>query len=330
MAHAWMVRAGDDNELIETFTVQGFVSIGWKAMGDMSALTDRESFKRAYAVAFPDHSQGKCNVNAGQVFRFMREIKTGDLVLTFDKSTRVYCVGEITSEARYSPAKTPEYPNLRSVDWKFSVKRDDLSPRAKNTLGSTMTVFSLDSCAEEIRSRHGTTGIALPLAPPELEEVIPYAEEVASRAEELIADLMSALDAYDFQALVAGVLRSMGFRTKESDPGRDLGIDIVATSDAFGFVPPKVKVQVKHRTSKSSGPEIRSFVSALDSEDKGIFISTGGFTSDAKTEALRAGGRISLMDRDDFITLMLEHYVKIEPRFQAMVPLVMVWLPAKG
>lgn len=40
-------------------------------------------------------------------------------------------------------------------------------------------------------------------------------------------------------------------------------------------------------------------------------------------------GRISLMERDDFIKLMLEHYVKLEPKFQAMVPLVMVWLPAK-
>ena len=57
--------------------------------------------------------------------------------------------------------------------------------------------------------------------------------------------------------------------------------------------------------------------------------SPGGFTPDARTEALRAGGRINLMDRDEFIELMLEHYEKLEPRFQAAVPLVKLWLPAR-
>lgn len=330
MSHAWMVRAGDDNELVEIFSAKKLVAIGWNAMGDVASLADREGFKRAYAAAYPDHSIRKANTNAGQIYRFYREMSVGDFVLSYDKATRVYKVGEITSDARYSPATIDGYPNIRSVTWKAIVKRDDLSPSAKNTLGSTMTVFTFDSCAEEIRSRMGLPGTLAPVPPSEEEDAAPYAEEVQGRADELISDIVSGLDAYEFQALVAGVLRAMGFRTKESDPGRDRGIDIVATSDAFGFSPPTIKVQVKHRTTKSSGPEIRSFISALNSEDKGIFISSGGFTEDARTEALRAGGRISLMERDDFISLMLERYVKLEPRFQAMVPLVMVWLPAKG
>jgi restriction system protein len=323
-----MVRAGDDNELIEAFMTQGFVSIGWKAMGDMSALADREAFKRAYTEAYPDESRGKINVNAGQVFRFMREMHPGDLVLTYDKSTRVYSVGEISSGARYDPSSGREYPNLRSVNWSYSVKRDDLSPGTRNTLGSTMTVFSLDSCADEIKAHSGDATAPNP-TPGAPEEVIPYSEEVKSRSEELIADLVSALDAYDFQDLVAGVLEAMGFRTRTSDPGRDHGIDIVATKDPLGFEPPRIKVQVKHRNSKQGGPEIRSFFSTLDPGDFGIFVSTGGFTTDAKTEALRTAGRLSLMDRDDFIELMLENYEKMDPGIRALVPLVKVWLPAK-
>jgi len=323
-----MIRAGDDNELIEPFMKQHIVAIGWKAMGDMSALTDRDSFKRAYALAYPDHSQGKLNVNAGQVFRFMREVHPGDLVLTYDKSTRVYSVGEVTSEARYSPSSLKEYPNLRSVNWSYSVRRDDLSPGTRNTLGSTMTVFSLDSCADEIKA-HSGDGTSIAPTPVEPEEVIPYSEEVKSRSEELIADLISALDAYEFQDLVAGVLEAMDFRTKTSDPGRDHGIDIVATKDPLGFEPPRIKVQVKHRNSKQGGPEIRSFFSTLDPGDFGIFVSTGGFTTDAKTEALRTAGRLSLLDRDDFIELMLEYYEKIDPGIRASVPLVKVWLPAR-
>ena len=327
MPNAWMVRAGDDNELVDVFLKKHIVAIGWKALGDATKLKDREDFKRAYALNYPDHSPGKMNVNAGQVYRFVREATIGDLVLTFDKSLREYKMGEITSDAKYDPASLPAYPNIRSVQWLKSIRRDALSTSAKNTLGSILTVFSFNSCAEEINAKvDNKTTTALV----ESEEEAPYSEEVRARAEELIADLVSALDAYDFQHLVGGVLKSMGFRIKESDPGRDSGIDIVAMSDAFGFTPPKIKVQVKHRVSKSSGPDIRSFTSALDPDDKGIFISTGGFTTDAKTEALRAGGRLSLMDRDDFIALMLENYEKMEPTFQAMVPLMKVWLPARS
>jgi len=40
-------------------------------------------------------------------------------------------------------------------------------------------------------------------------------------------------------------------------------------------------------------------------------------------------GKITLMDRDDFIELLLEHYEKMEPRFQAIVPLTKIWLPVE-
>jgi predicted Mrr-cat superfamily restriction endonuclease len=46
-------------------------------------------------------------------------------------------------------------------------------------------------------------------------------------------------------------------------PGRDRGIDILAYPDALGFERSRIKVQVKHRRDKASGPEMRSFLGAL-------------------------------------------------------------------
>ena len=56
---------------------------------------------------------------------------------------------------------------------------------------------------------------------------------------------------------------------------------------------------------------------------------TGGFTNDARPEASQAHAPVTIMDRDEFIELMLEYYERLEPEFQAKVPLRRVWLPAE-
>jgi restriction system protein len=73
----------------------------------------------------------------------------------------------------------------------------------------------------------------------------------------VFADGIAKVDPYDFQDLVAAVLRAMGFRAASHAPGMDRGVDIVAHPDAFGFQGPRIKVQVKHRKGSASGPEMR-------------------------------------------------------------------------
>lgn len=163
----------------------------------------------------------------------------------------------------------------------------------------------------------------------EEEEALPFFEEVKAKADELIADLISRLDPYDFQDLVAGVLRAMGFRAVSTPPGPDRGVDIVAHPDAFGFQRPRIKVQVKHRKGAVGGPEMRSFSGALREGDSGLYISTGGYTNGAVLEAERSRESVTLLDRDDFIRLLIEHYEAIEPEYKARVPLRKVWLPAE-
>jgi len=97
---------------------------------------------------------------------------------------------------------------------------------------------------------------------------------------------------------------------------------------AFGCEQPLIKAQVKHKQSTSGGPEMRSFIGTLRSEEKGIFVSTGGFTRDAKREAEHAHQTVTLFDRDEFIQLMLQHYEHLESEFKAQIPLQQVWVPA--
>ncbi|GAB4543578.1 MAG: restriction endonuclease [Anaerolineae bacterium] len=327
--HAWMVRAGDNNELADLVEDKDAVAIGWSEMGDLYELKTREQFKGRYQDTFPDHSAPRVAVNAGQVYRFAREIREGDYVLTYNKASRELLIGLVEGPYEYSSdIFSARYPHVRRVKWLKRVSRDNFSAPARNSLGSTLTVFQVDDHLAEIH-RIAIATDEIPPVTEETEEAPPFFEEVKAKADELIADLISRLDPYDFQDLVAGILRAMGFRADSAPPGADRGVDIIAHPDAFGFQRPHIKVQVKHRKGPVSGPEMRSFLGALRDGDSGLYISTGGFTSDATREADRSREPVKLLDRDGLIDLLLEHYETLGPEYQAQVPLRKVWVPAE-
>jgi restriction system protein len=298
-------------------------------MEDLSELKTREQFKGRYQDTFPDHSSPRVAVNAGQVYRFAREIREGDYVLTYNKASRELLIGLVEGPYEYSSdIFSARYPHVRRVRWLKRVSRDNFSAPARNSLGSTLTVFQVDYHLAEIH-RIATAADEPPPVMEEAEEAPPFFDEVKAKADELIADLISRLDPYDFQDLVAGVLRSMGFRAVSTPPGPDRGVDIVAHPDAFGFQRPRIKVQVKHRKGAVGGPDMRSFLGTLRDGDSGLYVSTGDFTEDAKLAAEHSREPVTLLNRDDFIRLLLEHYEALEPEYKAQVPLRKVWVPAE-
>lgn len=331
--HAWVVRAGNDNTLADSLTGKKAIAIGWHEMGDLSTLKTREEFALRMQEAFPeDESKFRLSVNTGQVYRFARVIKPGDYLLTYLKASREIMIGVVVGEYEYNPGLfEARYPQIRRVEWLHTVSRDDFSPSARNTLGSTLTVFLVDNLLDEIHQLAQSSDPETGRTAPELDEdeEPPFFQEVRAKAEELISDLVSKLDPYDFQDLVAAVLHAMGFQSVSVPPGPDKGIDIIAHPDAFGFEGPRIKAQVKHRKDKTTGPEMRSFVGAMHAGDNGLFVSTGGFTKDAEQAAESSIHPVKTLDRDQFIQLMLEHYEALEPEFKAKIPLRRVWIPAE-
>jgi len=318
--HAWMVRAGNENELADLVKEKDAVAIGWPEMGEVSNLKGREQFKERYREVYPDHSSARIVVNAGQVYRFARGVLEGDYVLTYIKASREVLIGLAVGPYEYRTDLFPDhYCHVRRVQWLKRVSRDSFSSPARNSMGSTLTVFGLDDHLEEIQRI--VTATEEVSAMPEEEAAPPFFEEVKAQADELITDLISRLDPYDFQDLVAGVLRAMGFRAVSTPPGPDRGVDIIAHPDPFGFERPRIKVQVKHRQGTIGGQEMRSFLGALHTGDNGLYVSTGDFTRDAVLEAERSREPVKLLDRDEFIRLLLEHYEALAPEYKAQVPL---------
>jgi restriction system protein len=74
--------------------------------------------------------------------------------------------------------------------------------------------------------------------------------------------------------------------------------------------------------------EIRSFLGGRHKDDKGLYVSTGGFTKDARYEAERASIPLTLMDLDDLVMALLEHYETMDIDTQRLIPLRKVYWPA--
>lgn len=326
-----MVRAGDDNELIDPFVARQAVGVGWGEVPDLGMAEDWESLLEVVRTALPDRSVRSTGIVAGQLHRLRVEMAPGDLVLSFRKETREYLVGTIRSSYAYDAELFgPTYPHVRRVAWEARrLPRDRLPREVRNSLGSTLTVFNITPHLAAIRAAvDPSKGI-----PDAVEATVaaepPYDEEVAKTSRELITDILARVDPYDFQDLVAAVLRAMGYKTRVSPRGSDRGIDIRASPDALLLGDPAVRVQVKHRESSATGPEIQQFESAIGANGRGLFVSTGGFSKDAKMHADRAHRPMTLVDDEQFIDLLTGHYERLEPEFQRMVPLRKIWVPVK-
>jgi restriction system protein len=148
-------------------------------------------------------------------------------------------------------------------------------------------------------------------------------EEAEEAAWSGIETFLERMSPYDFQELVAGLLRGMGYHVDwVSPPGPDKGIDIVAHTDPLGVKGPRIKAQVKRRADKVAVDGIRGFMALLGDSDVGLFVCTGGFTREAEDEARRQEKRrIMLVDLKRLFALWTEYYDRIPEPQRRLLPL---------
>jgi len=149
--------------------------------------------------------------------------------------------------------------------------------------------------------------------------------EEASWAE--VENHLKVMSPYDFQNLVAGLLKGMGYHVSwVAPPGPDRGIDVIAHTDPLGISGPRIKVQVKRTEGRIPVKDIRSFLAVLSDGDVGLFVALGGFTQEAEIEARhQEKRRIMLVDLKQLFDLWVEHYARIPDSERGLLPLKAVW-----
>lgn len=342
----WMVRAERGGALFEDFTSAGHVTVGWPGTGDAAQAADRDDLRARVAIGQPELSEREASHGGSTVWRFAREIAPGDDIVTYDPSSRVYAFGTIDGAYRHDPSRPEvlqgnQHPHIRRVRWSAEIPRDSLSQRARNTLGSISSLFSIrKEVAEELRSlargeeprpaqvreRSAVSSAAEVDAVDQIDPEI-SAADLEERAMTGIADLVTAISPDDMEQFVAGLLRALGYHARVSPKGPDRGRDILATPNPLGLEDPRIHVEVKHRRGKADPGMIRSFLGGRGPGDRGIFVSTGGFSREARYEADRASIPVQLLDADDLVRLLVENDEKLAPEIARMVPLRRIWWP---
>ena len=148
-------------------------------------------------------------------------------------------------------------------------------------------------------------------------------EEAEESAWAEVEHYISTMNPYDFQDLVAALLRALGYYVVwTAPPGKDGGVDLIAAPDPLGTRLPRIKVQVKRQLGTVSVDGLRAFMATLGTDDVGLFVSTGGFTKDAKDEARQQSTRrVTLIDLVRLYDLWVEHYPKMPDDDRRRLPL---------
>lgn len=151
-------------------------------------------------------------------------------------------------------------------------------------------------------------------------------EDAEDRAQNEIQEFVRAMGPYEFQDLIAALLRGMGYVTPFVAPkGPDGGTDVLAYLDPLGAKTPHIRVQVKHRQDKASNAEVASLQGNIKPDREiGLFVSSGGFTKEAERQMQRGQVHMELIDLDQFIELWTEHYPKLDDEDRARLPLRVV------
>ncbi|MEC1159000.1 restriction endonuclease [Cytobacillus horneckiae] len=325
MKRWWMIRAGDNNELIPIWKDKGIASIGWPKLENPKQYRIKDEMTVKANTVFTESKPRSRSSWVNQVWRFSREIKKGDRVITYNKEKREYMVGSVLEPHFYDVSVgDPAYPNNIMVDWEeITVERDSLSQAAKNSLGSVLTVFRVDDWGNEIENL-----LEHPFSNPEPSDEVEedeIIEDLVGKATVMVQDKVDKLDPWQMQELVGGLLRAMEYNVQVSPKGPDGGVDVLAYKDAFGFEKPIIKVQVKHRKSSASAPDIQQLLGANPIDANSLFVSTGGFTSQAVVVAKH--NSVRLVDLEELVDLVMKWYENMPSDVRALLPLQKMYVP---
>ena len=138
----------------------------------------------------------------------------------------------------------------------------------------------------------------------------------------LLAKILAASPEF-FENLVVELLVKMGYGGSQRDAGQALGrsgdggIDGIIKEDRLGldaiYVQAKRWDPAKHKVSR---PDVQSFAGSLEGvrARKGVFITTSGFSAEARDYVSKIEKKIVLLDGAELAALLFEHNVGVRTK----------------
>ncbi len=319
------------------FVGNGFISIGWTDMGDLSAIgNDKDAMKAMVTDVCLDIKPGAIPGTAGTLLTFAFRMKPGDLVVYPYKPDSTLNFGRIESDYYYDAA-APIHRNRRKVKWlKTGVPRTTFSKTARYEVGAAMSVFRVRHHLQEFLNYvEGTTPdptlLSAAVAPEAADEATAdelTAERIETDTRDFVIEtLMKKLEGVQFEYFVAHVLEVMGYRTRVTQATGDGGVDIIAHRDPLGLEPPIIKVQCKRTTGSIGSPDVQRLTGTLapGGSELGLFVTLGSYSKEAQNLG-RTRQDLRLVNGNDLIDLVFQHYENFSPEYKRLLPMRRVYV----
>jgi restriction system protein len=137
-------------------------------------------------------------------------------------------------------------------------------------------------------------------------------------AQELLAQVLNNTPAF-FESLVVELLVKMGYGGSRKEAAKavgrsgDEGIDGIIDEDRLGL--DRIYIQAKRWSGTVGSPEVQKFVGALSGKKakKGIFITTGAFSHQAREFVEVIETKVVLIDGERLAELMIDNDVGVAP-----------------
>lgn len=296
----FVVRS-DFGRYTNAFKENNYVAIGWFDQLIDKSFT-REQIKDLYRKVYHKDGSMRVNQNAGQVYRFINDIKIDDIVITPYSDNRLL-VGKVTSEVYYEKDTTSRYYLRKKVEWfSNSLDRQILSIPLQNTLRSSLTVYTLSNGNEILKHYNLVSNTKQK----EIQEF---------NIHETIKKKLLELDGFEFETLVSYLLQTIGFeKTDEKQGGvADGGIDFEGILNIYGMATINLQVQVKRYESNSiKWKDIAAFRGAMKKDYQGCFITLSKFDKKAIENAQdKDKVAINLIDGNKLIDIFISQYDEI-------------------
>jgi predicted Mrr-cat superfamily restriction endonuclease len=291
--------------------------IGWaNATGLLDTSLTWHEFREIIRSKYyaKDTTLHRAGAATGHMWRFIREMKRGDLVVV--PYGNAFYVAEVLGDAFFVAEKQVEDSAYRRpINW-LNDKQHIPRSHAKAALISRMKIQGASAWASDLLD---DIKECLEIAD---SGIVPsFHKDLQSRlVTQTLDELRSGrLDSFKFEHLIKNLLLNLG--AKEAtvvSRNQDYGADVVATflvADTFPFV---VAVQAKHWQPEPPVERdvINKLVSGMEAEDAdlGMVMTTGTFSNDAVNAAAEyledSGKKVELVDGEQLAKMIVEYGYK--------------------
>ena len=190
---------------------QNVISIGWKQLGDVTAMT-RDELAESVATTYPDKPSQTKGLYTNMLWAFYHEMLPSDYVIARRGRKTLAGVGKVTGPAIYAPGRNQqvEHPGFLDVAWQAE-------PRNKSFPSIVFAMHTLAEFSEE-QFRSIVEGSGPPIAPPETEP------EVEDPSEFVLEKYLEDFIVSNFDTIFKGRLRV--FEDSDGNEGQQYATEI--------------------------------------------------------------------------------------------------------